>query len=201
MIQPRTGVNEFLRRAAWLAAWATCCALGCHRDMQDQPRYETYEASSFFVDGKSARPALAGTIARGALEEDGVFYRGRQGTEFVQQIPLEIDRPLLLQGKARYNTFCALCHGPIGDANGMIVQRGFPRPPSFHTERLRGLPAGHVFDVISRGFGTMPSYREQLTPRDRWAVVAYLRVLQMSQRMSLGDLTAADIARLEEATP
>jgi mono/diheme cytochrome c family protein len=190
-----------LRIGTCVAAVTACCTMGCHRDMQDQPRYETYEASSFFTDGKSARPALPGTIARGALEDDDAFFRGRQGNEFVQQIPLEIDPALLQLGQTRYNSFCALCHGRIGDANGMIVQRGFPRPPSFHTDRLRNLPDGHVFDVISRGFGNMPSYREQLGARDRWAVIAYLRVLQMSQQMHLDDLTAVDIARLEEVTP
>jgi mono/diheme cytochrome c family protein len=171
---------------------------GCHTDMRDQPRYEALEASTFFADGQSARPVVEGTVARGQLNEDDAFYRGREGKDFVSKLPIEVNAELLDRGQDRFEIYCAVCHGLAGDGDGMIVRRGLKRPPSFHSERLRNAPAGHFFDVITHGFGVMPRYAVQLEPRDRWAITAYVRALQRSQNAKLDDVPQDQRARLEE---
>lgn len=180
------------------ALLAMACSGGCHRDMQDQPRYEVLEASDFFQDGKSARPLVAGTVPRGSLQEDSALETGKIDGKLVAGIPLSIDRALLERGQERFNIYCSVCHGRVGAGDGMIVQRGFRQPPSFHSDRFRKLPDGHYFDVITNGFGAMPKYRVQVSPRDRWAIVAYVRVLQMSQHASIDDLPADERIKLEE---
>ena len=176
----------------WLALVVLATALaGCHRDMRDQPRYEALEASDFFGDGQSARQPVAGTVARGQLQEDEAFYTGKSQGELVVEPPLEITREVLLRGQERFTIYCAPCHARTGMGNGMIVERGFRRPPSYHIDRLRDAPAGHFFDVITHGFGAMPSYR-RIEPRDRWAIVAYIRVLQLSQNATLDDVPASE---------
>jgi len=174
---------------------------GCHRDMYDQPRYETMEPSTFFDDGTSARPLVAGTVARGQLAEDQAFHTGKVGGEFVRQLPVELDQGLLERGRQEFTIFCSVCHSPTGDGDGMIVQRGFRPPPTYHSERLRRAPPGHFFDVITNGFGAMPRFAAQIEPADRWAIVAYLRALQLSQHATLDDVPPGDRARLEEAGP
>lgn len=171
---------------------------GCHSDMRDQPRYEAYEASTFFANGQSSRPLVEGTVARGQLQEDDAFYRGKVEGKFVENLPLEVDRALLERGQQRFNIYCSMCHGPTGDGDGMIVRRGLKRPPSLHIERLRTAPPGHFFDVITHGFGVMPRYAVQIDPRDRWAITAYVRVLQWSQHGEVDDLPAEERTRLEE---
>jgi mono/diheme cytochrome c family protein len=172
------------------------CA-GCHRDMRDQPRYETLEASEIFSDGQSARRVPAGTIARGQLQEDEAFYTGKSGGSFAVQIPISIDKAVLQRGQERFNIYCSPCHGRTAEGEGMIVRRGFRRPPSFHIDRLRNAPAGHFFDVITSGFGAMPRYGAHLAPPDRWAIVAYIRALQLSQYAEPGDAPEAERSRLE----
>jgi mono/diheme cytochrome c family protein len=135
------------------------------------------------------------------LNEDATFHTGRDGTQFVAEIPVKLDRALLLRGQERFNIYCAVCHARTGNGDGMIVQRGFRRPPSFHIERLRNAPAGHFFDVMTNGFGAMPSYRVQVPPADRWAIVAYIRVLQMSQQATMDDVPATERAKLMESQP
>jgi mono/diheme cytochrome c family protein len=184
---------------------AICClaifasAAGCHRDMQDQPRYEMYEQSDFFADGMSARPVIAGTVARGELEEDEAFHTGKSEGKFVTELPVEVDRALLERGRERFYIYCSVCHAVTGLGDGMIVQRGFRRPPSLHIERLRNAAAGHFYDVVTHGFGAMPSYAVQIPPRDRWAIVAYVRVLQLSQHATVDDVPAEELEKLEEA--
>jgi mono/diheme cytochrome c family protein len=189
----------------WLHAWALCAlaasAGGCHTDMQDQPRYEALEASTFFADGMSARQPVEGTIARGQLHEDEPFYTGRDGKELVARLPIDVDLALLERGRERFDIYCSMCHGFDGEGDGLIVQRGLRRPPKLHIERLRNAPAGHFFDIITHGFGAMPRYAVQIEPRDRWAIVAYLRALQLSQNARLEDLPAEDRRQLEEARP
>ena len=187
-------------KARLFLAWVVLCA-GCHTDMHNQPRYETLEASEFFTDGKSARPLVAGTVARGQLNEDEAFFTGKSGGQFVAELPLEVDRALLERGGERFTIYCSMCHAPSGTGEGIIVQRGFRRPPSLHQERLRNAPAGHFFDVMTHGFGAMPSYSQQIGPRDRWAIVAYIRVLQLSQNASLEDVPPSEREKLEEARP
>jgi mono/diheme cytochrome c family protein len=169
--------------------------------MQDQPRYETFEASTFFEDGMSARLPVEGTVARGQLHENEAFYSGREGETPVASIPIEVDASVMQRGRQRYDIYCSRCHGLIGEADGVVVSRGLRRPPRLHIERLRNAPAGHFFDVITHGFGAMPRYAVQIEPHDRWAIVAYVRALQLSQHARLDDVPAEERAELEEARP
>ncbi len=173
---------------------------GCElrKKMYDQPRYKTYAESDFFEDGSSARPKVEGTVARGYLRADSHFYRGLIDGEYAEDIPLDVSYELLLRGKQRYEIFCSVCHDPAGYGNGMIVQRGFKRPEPFHSDRMRGMPNGYYFDVISNGFGMMASYAYQIEPEDRWAIVAYIRALQLSQYASWEDLPEAVRSDLRE---
>jgi mono/diheme cytochrome c family protein len=180
---------------------ALAAGAGCHTDMQDQPRYEALEASTFFADGMSARQPVEGTVARGQLKDDEAFYTGREGRELVARLPIEVDLALLERGRERFDIYCSMCHGFEGDGKGVIVQRGLRQPPRLSVERLRNAPAGHFFDVITSGIGAMPRYAVQIEPRDRWAIVAYVRALQLSQNARLEDLPAEDRAKLEEAGP
>lgn len=173
-------------------------AVGCRQDMHDQPRFEALEASDFFDDGRSARPYVRGTVARGSLRHDDHFYTGRVDGELVETLPFELTREHLERGRERFDIFCSPCHGGLGNGEGMIVQRGFRRPPSFHEDRLREMPIGHFYDVISNGFGTMKDYSSRVAPEDRWAIAAYIRALQLSQRTTLDDVPPAERQRLEE---
>jgi hypothetical protein len=163
---------------------------GCSRlDMQDQPKYKPERPSDFFADGRSERQPLPGTIARGALEEDVAFYVGTDDHgDDIKDFPIAIDKAVILRGEQRYDIYCAPCHGRIGNGLGMIVRRGFKAPPSYHIDRLRDAPIGHYFNVITNGYGAMLNYAQQLEPRDRWAVIAYIRVLQYSENANINDL-------------
>jgi mono/diheme cytochrome c family protein len=169
--------------------------------MVDQPRYEPLEPSTFFPDGMSARPPVSGTVARGQLHEDEAFYKGKVDGQYVNELPVEIDRELIERGGERFNIYCAVCHGPSGYGDGMIVQRGFRKPPSYHIERLHDAPPGHFFDVMTNGFGAMGRYSTQIEPRDRWAIVAYIRALQVSQNATLDNVPPEQRASLKEAAP
>ncbi|RUL89575.1 c-type cytochrome [Tautonia sociabilis] len=171
---------------------------GCRSEMYDQPRYDTFQASAFFPDGLSARPLVAGTVPRGWARQDEHLYYGRVDGALASTFPFEIDRAVIERGQDRFMAFCSPCHGGLGDGNGMIVQRGLPKPPSFHEQRLRDIPVGHIYDVITRGYGAMYSYAHRIKPRDRWAVVAYIRALQLSQNAQVSGLPEADRERLEQ---
>jgi mono/diheme cytochrome c family protein len=175
------------------------CSLfaACRRDMQDQPKYRPYRKSDFMSDGRSARPLVAGTIARGQLREDLLFTSGKSGAAFADAFPVAVDEALLRRGQERYRIYCSPCHGLAGRGDGMIVRRGYRQPASFHVDRLRQQPAGYFFDVISHGFGAMPDYATQIALKDRWAVVAYIRALQLSQNATLADVPAEARAELE----
>lgn len=181
--------------AALLCAWL----IGCGEDMSDQPRYEALEGSAFFDDGMSSRPPVPGTVPRGSLHEDervatGVGANGAA----VKEIPLPVTAALLEHGRTQFNIICANCHGRVGDGRGIIVERGFPPPPSYHIDRLRSAPAGHLFGVVSNGYGRMLPFADQLSVRDRWAVIAYIRALQRSQHAKLDDVPADAAKRLRE---
>lgn len=149
--------------------------------MHDQPKYTAYRPSDFFPDQRSARPILEGTVAQGQLNEDELLHTGRVGGQPATMFPFAIDESLMRRGRERYDIFCSPCHGLTGEGDGMVVQRGYRRPPSFHTDRLRQAAPGHVYDVITNGFGAMPDYATQIPVRDRWLIVAYLRALHLSQ--------------------
>jgi mono/diheme cytochrome c family protein len=170
----------------------------CRQDMHDQPRFEPLEASGFFRDGRSARPRVEGTIARGELGLDEHFEAGRVGGELALDLPFPLTADLLERGQERFNIFCRPCHGGLGNGDGVVVERGFPPPPSYHDPRLREAPLGHFFDVVTNGFGRMRSYAARIPPRDRWAIAAYVRALQLSQNAELDDVPPGERRRLEE---
>ena len=171
---------------------------GCRQQMADQPRYKPLAESTFFADHRSARPLPTGVVARGFLNEDEHLFTGRVNGELATTFPFEITADVLQRGRERYDIFCTPCHDHVGTGNGMAVRRGFRRgPPSFHLDRLREAPVGHFYDVISNGFGAMNDYAAQLRPRDRWAIVAYVRALQLSQNVNAQDLPPADRQELE----
>jgi mono/diheme cytochrome c family protein len=172
-------------------------ATGCRRDMFQQPRDNPLSSSDFFSDGAGSRPLIPNTVARGHLDADEAFYTGKIGSNLVATFPIPITRGLLERGQERFEIYCAVCHGPAGDGKGMIPQRGFPAPPSYHIDRLRQAPVGHFFDVISRGYGVMYSQAPRVAPADRWAIIAYIRVLQLSHNARLEDVPAAERAQLE----
>jgi hypothetical protein len=194
MMNPMPQTIRHICVALWLVALA-----GCHTDMYDQPRHEPLERSEFFADGRASRPSVTGTVARGDLREDEAFYTGKRGGELVVEPPLKVDVVLLKRGQERFNIFCSNCHGRLGDGDGMIVRRGYTPPPTYHSDRLRGLPIGHLFDVMTNGFGRMPDYAEQIPVRDRWAIAAYVRTLQWSQYARPDELGNLGPQRLEGA--
>jgi len=163
---------------------------GCElrKKMYDQPRYKTYAESDFFADGASARPIVPGTVPRGFLREDDHFYRGTLNGQWVTDLPMDVTFELVERGQQRYDIFCSVCHDPTGYGNGMVVSRGFKQPESFHSDRLRAAAEGYYYQVITDGFGMMPSYAYQIKPEDRWAIIAYIRALQLSQYTPLADV-------------
>jgi len=169
----------------------------CRRDMQDQPKYLPLQASSFFVDGRSARPIPANTIARGHLNDTDSFHTGADNGTFLNTIPLPITRAMLERGQQRYNIYCSPCHGEVGDGNGMIAKRGFKIPADLHSDRLRQAPPGYLFQVISDGYGAMPDYSNQIPhAEDRWDIVAYIRALQLSRNATAADVPPEEKSKL-----
>jgi hypothetical protein len=165
--------------------------------MIDQPRHEPLERSDFFDDHRSARPQPAGTIAYRTPVPDPAYDTGRVNDQLVTEIPTTVSLATLRRGQERFNIYCSVCHGQTGAGDGMIVERGFKRPPSYHSVRLRGLPIGHFFEVMTQGYGAMPSLAAQVEVADRWAIAAYLRALQLSQYANANSLPAASRAELE----
>ncbi len=183
----------------------------CRQDMQDQPKYLPYRGSEIFADSLSSRNLVEGTVPRGYLREDIAMYTGRTaqgaGTPMdtgskmaateVNEFPFPITREILDRGQERYNIYCSPCHGVLGDGQGMIANRGFQGPVSFHQDRLRTAPLGHFFDVITNGLGRMPDYSMQIPPHERWAIVAYIRALQLSQNANVADVPADQVQNLK----
>jgi mono/diheme cytochrome c family protein len=185
-----------LRRGVLLVLLAAAVT-GCRQDMHDQPKYRPLRGSELFADGRSARPFVPGTVARGQLREDPVFFTGKSGDDFVAEIPVKVTAELLARGRTRYEVFCAPCHGRTGRGDGMIVQRGFKKPSSYHVDRLRQAPIGYYYDVVANGFGAMSDYAAQVPPEDRWAIAAYIRALQYSQYAPAADVPVEKRARLD----
>jgi hypothetical protein len=181
-----------------LGIWCLVLFVGCRRDMFNQPSSKPLEKSDFFQDNQMAsRPVVAHTVARGELNEDEAFLRGQIGTNLVETFPFPITREVLLRGQQRFDIYCAPCHARTGEGNGMIPQRGFPAPPSYHIDRLRQAPVGHFFNVITHGYGIMLPYAARVEPSDRWAIVAYIRALQLSHDAKLSDVPEDRQALLE----
>jgi cytochrome c553 len=186
-------------RASMAAAMlvALTGAAACRQDMHDAPRYKPLAQSDIYPDKRSARPIIEGTVARGFLKDDDVFFTGMQGGAPVEKIPMPLTDAVVARGRERFNIYCSPCHGVSGDGDGMIVKRGYKQPTSYHDPRLRNERAGYFFDVMTRGFGQMPDYAAQVSAKDRWAIVAYIRALQLSQHASVGDLSQPERQRLE----
>jgi len=180
-------ISAALRLTAVSAlALAGCSDMMLRQDMADQPKNRPLSPSPFFADGRSGRPLIENTVARGSIENDELNV----SKEFAGY-PLPVDHKLLERGEDRYKIFCTPCHGLQGDGNGMIAVRGMKHPPSYHIDRLRQAPNGYFYDVISNGFGAMYSYSERISPHDRWAIIAYVRALQLSRNAKAGDLGEA----------
>jgi len=211
----------------WMALLLLPLLSGCRHDMQNQPKMKPYRGTTFFADGLSARQPIQGTVARGFLRTDTEFFTGKKsGTtaspgaqtaqaptqqqpqtpaqdnsfpDDIDYFPIPITEEVVERGRKRYDIFCSACHGLTGNGDGMIVRRGFRRAASFNDDRLRQAPVGHFFDAITNGWGAMPSYASQVAVQDRWAIVAYIRALQESQRNMT--TPAASPAATASATP
>lgn len=189
------------RPSRWNHIAVVVCALlflaGCRQDMHNQPKYRPLQASTLFADGMSARPAIEGTVPRGALNADEPLFTGKDYGVTVTEMPFAITAADLDRGQQRYNIFCAPCHDQSGNGRGMVVQRGYRQPPSFHIDRMKQAAPGYLFDVITNGFGAMPDYKAQIDARDRWRIIAYVKALQMSPGAAAPD--AADSVPLPAA--
>ncbi|HEY1785894.1 MAG TPA: cytochrome c [Pirellulales bacterium] len=225
LVCQRALVCRLTLRCRWtlLCFWALVLPLvaGCQQKMADQPGYRPLEASKFFADGRSARPAISGTVARGHLQTDRALFTGRlsgerkpvakpaqpnpqtepeamqlaaveaqENEDFIDYFPLAVNQELVEHGRDRYMIYCVVCHDARGTGHGKIVERGYTRPPSYHVERLRKAPVGRLFAVMTDGYGSMPSYAEQIPVRDRWAIASYVRALQLSQHFPADELPA-----------
>jgi len=208
-----------------LTAHCLLLTVGCRQDMQDQPRMKPFRSTSFFSNGLSSRPPVTGTVPRGFLRADKAFFTGKKNTlsgtsglsnptpstggqqqasypDDIEDFPLPITQETVVRGRERFEIFCAACHGLTGNGDGMIVRRGYRRAASFHTDALRQAPVGHYFDAITNGWGAMPSYAAQIPPGDRWAIVAYVRALQLSNQTQQAPAGApATMSPTPAATP
>jgi hypothetical protein len=165
-------------------------ALGCRQDMQDQPKFIPQRGTDFYADGRSVRPQVENTVARNQLHEDSYFYTGLADGKEGEGMPFPVTMQVLERGQERYNVYCTPCHSRVGNGIGMIVQRGYAKAGSFHSARLESAPLGHFFHVITNGYGAMPDYAAQVAPADRWAIVAYIKALQLSQKATQADVPA-----------
>jgi mono/diheme cytochrome c family protein len=223
ILYPRSSIPHPRSSLAFLLL-ALSLSIGCRQDMHDQPKYiplRPIDSFGSIKDGRSARPLVEGTVARDQLREDVEFYTGKiaganstsspqpqtsgqassQGAAqtyqgFATEFPIVVAAADLDRGQERFNIYCSVCHGLTGAGDGMIVRRGFRRPPSYDEERLRQAPPGYFFDVITNGFGTMPEYASEISPEDRWKIVAYIRALQLSARAGAADVPAEERGKL-----
>jgi mono/diheme cytochrome c family protein len=184
-----------------LAAAGMLAIAGCRQDMQNQPKYIPERESDFFDSGQSEQPLVDGTVARGELRSDDLLYTGMENGQPATEFPFPVTAEVMKRGQERFDIFCSPCHGRTGDGDGMVVQRGFRPPPSYHTEKLREAAAGHFFDVITNGFGAMPDYKSQVPVRDRWAIIAYIRALQASTAASIADVPPDKRGEIREPPP
>lgn len=171
-----------------LTGVALLALAGCRNDMHDQPRYKPLAASEFFSDHRAARPVIDDTVARGHLRIDEARYTGKIEGNDIDQFPIPIAKADIERGQTRFNIYCTPCHGYLGDGNGMVVLRGYRQAASYYTDKLVKAPVGHFFDVITNGFGAMPSYASRITPDDRWRIIAYIRALQLSESAKIADV-------------
>jgi len=177
---------------------AVVAASGCRQDMHNTPRADPLRESLFTQGASTARPLVEGTVARGTLQDDAGFFTGKNGAVALDALPFPLTAEVLDRGEQRFNIYCTPCHGLSGNGDGMIVRRGYRQPPSFHIDRLRAAPLGHYYDVMTSGFGAMPDYRAQIAPRDRWAIAAYVRALQLSQHAPAAEFPVEERQKLSQ---
>ena len=188
-------------KRAWRAGMAVLGAAGllllasCREDMQNQPKFIPLRENQFYADGRSARTPVEGTIARGQLEDDPLLYTGKVNGQEADQFPFAMKVQDLERGRERFNIFCSPCHSQLGDGNGMIVQRGFKKPPSYYDARLMKAPVGHFFNVMTNGWGAMGDYSAQVPVADRWRIAAYIRALQLSQAAKRSDVASPGLSQ------
>jgi mono/diheme cytochrome c family protein len=190
---------KLLENLMMLTAVAIFAIAGCRQQMADQPHQRPLEVSNFFDDGMASRPLEPGTVARTGREQDSYMLSGKIDGKLADAFPFEITMDVLKRGQERYEIFCSPCHDRLGTGQGMIVRRGFTPARSFHELRLRDAPAGHYFEIMTQGFGPMPSYANQLSEQDRWAVIAYIRALQFSRNARINELPPEDREKLSKA--
>ena len=192
--EPSRGVRIVMAMCGLVLSTAAC-----RQDMHDAPRYEVFEASTSFADGRASRSAPAGTVSRGWLRDDEALYTGKVDNQPVAAIPFAVTHADVQRGQERFTIYCTPCHGQLGDGNGMVVQRGLRQAANFHQDRLRQERIGYFFDVITNGFGAMQGYAEQVPVRDRWLIAAYVRALQYSQNASVNDVPPERRGQLDAA--
>ncbi len=185
--------------AAFTLVACLTLAAGCRQDMHDQPKLRGLRGSVFFADQRGVRPLVPGTVARGRLNDDELLYSGKLDGKLADVFPFEMTRADLDRGHERFDIYCSPCHDKLGTGNGMIVQRGMKRPPSYHIQRLREAPAGYFFDVMSNGFGAMFDYSDRIKAEDRWRIAAYIRVLQLSENAKIEDVPESERTKIAEA--
>jgi hypothetical protein len=183
-------VQKLKKLATFGAMAATLVLAGCRQDMQDEPKFFPQRGTNFYPDGRSVRPQVENTVARGQLRENAYFYTGLINGKEADGLPFPATLEVLERGQERYNVYCTPCHSRVGNGVGMIVQRGYMKAGNFNTVRLETAPLGHFFHVISNGYGAMPDYASQIVPADRWAIVAYIKALQLSQKATQADVPA-----------
>ena len=188
-----------LSRLACLSAILVC--VGCRQEMRNDSRLKPLQEDLFFPDGNASRPLVPNTVARGFTNNDDFFFCGEVNGKLVRGFPASVTREEIDRGRDRFNIYCSVCHGPVGEGEGMIVQRGFPQPPSFHDQRLRDAPEGHFFFVITHGYGAMYPYADRVPPEDRWAIIAYIRALQLSRNSTINDVAPNRRSELNRAGP
>jgi mono/diheme cytochrome c family protein len=195
------GKRTVPRVAVWLLAAAGLLLVSCREDMHNQPKFIPLRENTFYADGRSARPPVEGTIARGQLEDDPLLYTGKVNGKEADQFPFAIGEQDLARGRERFNIYCSPCHSQLGDGNGMIAQRGFKHPPSYHEPRLLKAPVGHFFNVMTNGWGSMGDYSAQVPVADRWRIAAYIRALQLSRTAKAGDVPAGERVAAQAPEP
>jgi mono/diheme cytochrome c family protein len=200
-LHPRGNGTRIGLRVGKLGPVAFLCAsilllTSCQQQMAQQPKYLPLSPSSFFADGRSARPQVDDTVPYGSMDDDYLNVAPESN-----QFPFPVTSQVMERGQQRFNVYCAPCHGLLGDGNGIITQRGLRHPPSYHIERLRNAPVGHFYDVITHGFGAMQDYSAQVSPHDRWAIIAYIRALQLSQNATSSDVPQHSANEVAPAAP
>jgi len=185
--------GRLILAAGWLLA-----AAACRQDMHNGPVGQPLRESLFVKGASTSRMPVEGTVARGTLKDDEAFFTGKQAGAAANALPFALTAQILDRGEERFNIYCTPCHGLSGQGDGMIVRRGYRLPPSFHVDRMRQAPLGHFYDVMTNGFGAMPDYRAQIAPRDRWAIAAYVRALQLSQHAAAADVPAEERQKLSQ---